>query len=264
MAGERTGAEGPADRGPGDGLRDATRATIDTVKQEAGDLASRATEQGKSMLSRQKDAAADHVDSVARALQGSARGLEREEPAAGRYVGYAAERLESVGRRLRERDVDGLIDDVQDMGRRAPGAFFAGSVVAGFLMARFLKSSADRASGPGHWRDASSTVGERDRPRGMAPEDGGHDLRGRSAGPTGGTDLSAGMATSSGPGATAARASTSLGADGTPGTRAGTSPPGSSATGTGGASPAEPVIGMPGAGSPGSSPLGTSGVRHDR
>ena len=157
MASERTDAPGTASSGTGDGPRDAARETIDTVKQEASGLAGRASEQGRSMLSRQKEAAADHLDSVAKALRGSARGLEQEEPAAGRYVGYAAERLQSMGRQLRDRDVDGLLDDVQDLGRRAPGAFFAGSVIAGFLMARFLKSSADRAAGgTTTWRDASS------------------------------------------------------------------------------------------------------------
>lgn len=147
MAGERTDAPGATPGTPGEGLRDAARETIDTVKQEASGLAGRATEQGRSLLSRQKDAAAEHLDAVARALHGSARGLEREEPAAGRYVGYAADRLQSMGRQLRDRDLDALLDDVQDLGRRAPGAFFAGTVVAGFLMARFLKSSADHRAG---------------------------------------------------------------------------------------------------------------------
>jgi hypothetical protein len=110
MAAQDTGAAGTAGSGPG-GIRDATKETIDSVREEASGLA-------------------------------------------GRYVGYAAERLQSLGRQLRDKDVDALIHDAQDLGRRAPGAFFAGSVVAGFLLARFLKASSERAGAGTPRRDA--------------------------------------------------------------------------------------------------------------
>jgi hypothetical protein len=154
MAAQDTDAAGMAGSGLGD-IRDAAKETIDSVRQEASGLAGLATERGKSMLSRQKDTAAEQVDSVAQALRGTARQLEGDEQAAaGHYVGYAAERLQSLGRQLREKDVDALIHDAQDLGRRAPGTFFAGSVVAGFLLARFLKASSERAAPHGTRRDA--------------------------------------------------------------------------------------------------------------
>ena len=151
MAPQDTGTAGS---GPG-AVRDAAHETIESVRQEASGLASRATERGKSMLAQQKDSAARRVDSVADALRGTARQLEGgDQETAGRYASYAAERLQSLGRQLRERDVDTLIRNAQDLGRRAPGAFFAGSVVAGFLMARFMKASSQRDASQGHAADA--------------------------------------------------------------------------------------------------------------
>ncbi|MCZ8096362.1 MAG: hypothetical protein O9972_00435, partial [Burkholderiales bacterium] len=89
-----------------------------------------------------RDAAKETIDSMAKALRATARQLEDDEPAAARHdVGDAPERLQSLGWQLRETDVDALIHDAQDLGRRAPGMFFARSVVAGVLPARFLKAS---------------------------------------------------------------------------------------------------------------------------
>ncbi len=126
------------------------------VKRTAGDMAGRAKEQGRQMLSGQKEKAAGQMDSVARALRSTADQLSNEDEAqTGRYVGFAAEQLESFGQRLREKDIDGLINDAQNMARRSPTAFFAGSVVAGFLLARFLKSSADRRTDPDRYSGQS-------------------------------------------------------------------------------------------------------------
>lgn len=64
----------------------------------------------------------------------------------------AAERLESFGRQLREKDLNGLIAQAQDMARRSPAAFFGGSMLAGFLPARFMKSSASGSEGEPAWQ----------------------------------------------------------------------------------------------------------------
>jgi hypothetical protein len=42
---------------------------------------------------------------------------------------------------VRERSLEDLMCMVDDFARRQPAAFFGGSVVAGFLLSRFLKSS---------------------------------------------------------------------------------------------------------------------------
>lgn len=119
------------------------------AKQTAADMAARAKEQGRQIFSGQKDKATGQMESVARALRSTAEQLSNEDQSqTAQYVGFAAEQLESFGQRLREKDLDTLISDAQDTARRSPTAFFAGSVVAGFLLARFLKSSAERRADP--------------------------------------------------------------------------------------------------------------------
>jgi len=133
----------------------------DDAKHYAEDMAGRAKEQGRTMFEQQKHSAARQVDSVAHAFRGAAIQLRNEEQSqASQYVTMAADRLESFGQQLRHKNMDTLIDDVENLGRRAPGTFFAGSVVAGFLFARFLKSSAERR----HGQAGTATEVQRSRP----------------------------------------------------------------------------------------------------
>lgn len=141
--------------------------TVDEVKQEARQYAEkmtgRAKEQGRSIFEQQKESAATQVESVAHAFRNTAGQMQGDGQQTGHYVEMAADRLESLGRVLRQKDVDTLITDAENLGRRAPAAFFAGSVVAGFLFARFLKSSAERRNAslaePYEGRDPASPQG---------------------------------------------------------------------------------------------------------
>ena len=53
---------------------------------------------------------------------------------------------------LRERDLEGLLEDVEQFARRRPEVFLAGTFLAGLLLARFLKSSGERAEKPARRR----------------------------------------------------------------------------------------------------------------
>ncbi|MDB5770766.1 MAG: hypothetical protein JWM42_1140 [Burkholderia sp.] len=118
------------------------------AKQYAGDMALRAKEKGRTVFEQQKDNAAEQVNSVAHAFRSTADHLQGDGQAqVARYVGLAADQIESFGSRLREKDLDTLIHDAQTLARRSPVAVFAGTVVAGFLLARFLKSSSERRAG---------------------------------------------------------------------------------------------------------------------
>jgi len=133
------------DTSPSANLKEGSR-MAEEARQDAEDMAGRAKEQGRSMLERQKDSAAAQVDSVTHAFRNAAGQLQGEgEPQAGRYISMAAEQLESLGRGLREKNMDTLFRDAEDLARRSPGAFFAASLIAGFLFSRFLKSSAQHS-----------------------------------------------------------------------------------------------------------------------
>lgn len=142
------------------------------AKQYAGDMANRAKDKGRSVFSEKKDSAIGQMDTVAQALRTTAQQIqEGGQPQVARYIGMAADQVESIGGRLREKDLDTLIDDAQNMARRSPGVFLAGTVVAGFLIARFLKSSADRRRESGMMDDASTT-GSYDLPVAYTPSSG--------------------------------------------------------------------------------------------
>jgi hypothetical protein len=130
--------------GSANDLKDAGRRTVDEAKQYTKDMAGHAKEQGQSMLEQQKDSAVGKVDSAAHAFRNTAEQLQGEgQSQASRYVSMFAEQLESLSGQLRQKNMDTLIRDAEDLGRRSPGVFLAGSVVAGFVLARFLKSSAE-------------------------------------------------------------------------------------------------------------------------
>ena len=142
-------SESPVGRGgpgrPGDPTSPTQRVreTVDDIKQQASSLADEAKQEGKSAIERQKDSATGELDAAADALRSGANRLQQDHPQAGRFVEYAAERLQTFGQQMRTKDLDTMIDDAMQMARRSPAAFFAGSVAAGFLLSRFVKSSAE-------------------------------------------------------------------------------------------------------------------------
>jgi hypothetical protein len=137
---------------------------IDEAKQYAQDMADRAKEQGRTMFDEQKVSAAGTVDSAANAFRNTAQQLQGEGNAqTGRYVEMFADQLQSFGEQLRNKNLDTLIRDAENLGRRSPGTFLAGSMIAGFVLARFMKSSADHQRGDldrsyGELRNRSSSA----------------------------------------------------------------------------------------------------------
>ena len=57
-----------------------------------------------------------------------------------------AGRVESTTNYLRARDIPELIDETQSLARRQPALFLTGAVALGFIGARFLMSSGQRAT----------------------------------------------------------------------------------------------------------------------
>jgi hypothetical protein len=99
-------------------------------------------EGAKSAAERQKAAGADQFGRVVGAVHGAAGALQQELPGVAAYIDDAASRLEQAASAVRERSLETLARDASDLGRRQPAALFAGSVLVGFALARFLKSSA--------------------------------------------------------------------------------------------------------------------------
>jgi len=183
-----------------------------SARKYADDVASRAKDKSRSMFEEQKESALGQVGSVAQAIRSSAGNLKGEgQDQTARYVQMIADQLESLGNRVRDKDLDTLVQDAQNLARRAPGTFLIGSVAVGFLLARFLKSSNERQYGQYGTADDNRRV-----------------LAAGEAGPYVGGARSTGTTATTGTTGTTGTTRT-VGADGTPSTATG-----SAASGLGG------------------------------
>jgi hypothetical protein len=129
-----------------------TSSVLETARQAAADVGLDPTKLAQDVGSRirdaaeaQKSAGAEKVMGVARAIRSVAGDLEDDSPEVARYVRSAASSLEGLTRDINDRSVDDLTQAVVDMARRSPGLFFAGSVLAGFALFRFLNSAQNGA-----------------------------------------------------------------------------------------------------------------------
>jgi F0F1-type ATP synthase membrane subunit b/b' len=125
------------------------------AKEKAGDLKRQAEKAAEDMRERarsaamdQKNAAAERMGGVAHALRTASDDLQSQgQPMIAEYSRHVAEGLESMADTLGRRDVDDLVGSVEDFARARPVAFLGGAVVAGFALARFMKSSSARRHG---------------------------------------------------------------------------------------------------------------------
>ena len=98
----------------------------------------------RGVVDEQKTAVADQVAVVAQALDTVAERVERVLPQAAPLVREAVSTVHVASDALREKSLDDLLAMTADFGRRQPAAFLGLCTLGGFILARFLKSSADR------------------------------------------------------------------------------------------------------------------------
>ena len=125
----------------------ATANYTDPLQKQTPNATQAAKETARSMLGEQQKAAASGLGDFAGALRKVARemGEGRQAPMS-RMVESAADGLERFSGSLREKDLNGLMRDVEGFARRQPVAFFGAALAAGFLAMRFLKASDPRSN----------------------------------------------------------------------------------------------------------------------
>ena len=94
---------------------------------------------------RQKDAGLDQVSGFASAAHKAADAVGEQNSGIADLIHEAADGLDRMSTNLRDRDVSDIYGSLHDFARRQPLVFLAGSFVAGILLTRFLKSSADKS-----------------------------------------------------------------------------------------------------------------------
>jgi hypothetical protein len=140
---------------------DAAKAVKDQANdlaEGAKDMASQAGEKLRDTLTDQKAAGADFVSGIAGAVRRAAGEFDNDIPQAGQYIRRAAEQINGVADAMRRRDMNELMGEVQSFARRQPTAFLGASVLAGFALVRFLKST---ASASGTQASGQSATGSR-------------------------------------------------------------------------------------------------------
>ena len=107
----------------------------------------RVRDSATAQLSTQKTRATESLGTVAQAVRQSAKPFrDHRQDTIAEYVERAADQLDQFSRRLRERDLNELVEEAQRFARRQPAFFIGAAFTAGLLGARFLKSSSDRRS----------------------------------------------------------------------------------------------------------------------
>jgi hypothetical protein len=160
-----TVSAGDPARSAADEIVDAGKEKASELKHEVHEATEQAKEQVRSAATQQKDAAARQMDGFAHALMAAADDLrERGQDFAAEYVREAASGLERASGAVRERDLDEIMANVEAFARRQPVAFLGGAVVAGFGIARLMRSSADRRRSRGAGHVSNTGYGSAQRP----------------------------------------------------------------------------------------------------
>ncbi|HEY3777895.1 MAG TPA: hypothetical protein VGL35_07540 [Rhizomicrobium sp.] len=140
-----TDSEKPAARQAEVAFADDARENIFDNLQQAQekiiDAAAPVTEKARDFAEQQKQSSADRVDETATAVHRAADEIAKQSPVAGRYVHAGATQIERISRLLRENSLDELYRMTNRLAHDRPLAFIGGSVAAGFVLARVLRSS---------------------------------------------------------------------------------------------------------------------------
>lgn len=112
------------------------------VRDSAQQAAGWAQRESAAAAARQKDWLGGELSHVGSALRAAADRLhETDDDGVARYAETAADQIESAAHYLRQRDIGGLVDDVESFARRSPELFLGGMFLAGLGISRFLKAS---------------------------------------------------------------------------------------------------------------------------
>ena len=161
-------------------VKDAASDLAGQARAAASEAADRTKHKVTDYAEQQKGAAADQIGKLSEAAHAAADHLNEASPTMARYAHDLAGGIDRFAGVVRERSVADLMRQASEYARREPAVFVAGTVFAGFVMARFLKSSAERAereqwqnrgmgSSGDRYRDRSGFSGDRGRNASTGP-----------------------------------------------------------------------------------------------
>lgn len=124
-------------------LGDEVQDVFEDVKEQAAEAAGPLKDEAAGFAEKQKKRGADRLSEFASAVHDAADAIGRQTPKGASYIHAGADRLDDMCETMRNKSLDELIGTANDAAHERPLAFFAGSMAAGFALARFLRSSAN-------------------------------------------------------------------------------------------------------------------------
>lgn len=177
-------------------LDSAATEASESMQEAAGELTQTFRQQITSQVTAQQERAVDTLETVALLLQQAGEHARKEEKASiAQLTDQAAEQVERLSTTIRDRQPDQLINEARQLAQKQPGLFVGGALLAGFLGARFLRSSA-----------APQQASEQESPKKGGSSDGGQPTTGS------GTGTNADSVASAAPGAVGTETSMGTGA----------------------------------------------------
>lgn len=138
--------------GTGGDLKDTAQQKAQDVVGQAKDKAKGAatpvTQGLKSQIDTRTTAAGEGIAGIAEIARSAGEQMrEKGQTGPAQYADRAAEYVERLGGYLRDADADRMLKDVEGVARKQPALITGGSLVLGFLAARFLRASSEGRSG---------------------------------------------------------------------------------------------------------------------
>lgn len=119
---------------------------MNSAKTVAGEAAKQARQQVSGLFSGQIATGTELVRNIAGAANQAAGLLDKTNPQFAGMIRNAAEAADHFSHQIEDTSFDELVDLTADFARRQPALFVGGAFAAGFLLARFAKSSAGSRS----------------------------------------------------------------------------------------------------------------------
>lgn len=120
-------------------------ALMDRVRSGGEKLSVQAADKARGLLGQGLERSAEALANVGKLVGETADGLdERLGEEYGDYARRAAGAIDNAANNLASKDPDELVDDTREFIRKSPGVALAGAAIAGFAIARLIKSGLSR------------------------------------------------------------------------------------------------------------------------
>ena len=126
--------------------KDQVAKLADETKEQTAELAGQARQHVSTLIADQKKIAAERLQGFAGVLRDAAQKIEQHNvgDSIGSYTNRAADQIDAISKYVRTTNFQTMLGDAGQFARSRPEVFLGGTLLAGLLVARFLKASTPR------------------------------------------------------------------------------------------------------------------------